>query len=48
MSNLFEKYNHEISKEKFDDTKRVIRWHKSKDSQYNGKMKKYKWTNNDM
>ena len=32
----------------FEDTKRVIRSHKSKDRQYNGQMKKYKRTNNDL
>jgi hypothetical protein len=37
------------SKEKFEDTKRVIRIHKSKkDRQHNGQKKKYKRSNNDL
>jgi len=37
------------SKEKFEDTKRVIRIHKSKkDRQHNGQKKKYKRSNNNL
>ena len=35
-------------KKMFEDTKGVIRSHKSKDRQYNGQMKNYKRTNNDL
>ena len=31
-----------------EDTKRAIRSYKSKDREYNGQMKKDKWTNNDL
>jgi hypothetical protein len=31
-----------------EDTKGAIRSYKSKDRQYNGQMKKDKWTNNDL
>ena len=35
-------------REKFEDTKGVIRSHKSKDRQYNGRKKNDKRTNNDL
>ena len=34
--------------EEFEDTKGIIRIHKSKNSQHNGQKKKYKRTNNDL
>jgi hypothetical protein len=34
--------------EEFEDTKGVIRIHKSKNRQHNGQKKKYKRTNNDI
>jgi len=34
--------------EEFEDTKGIIRIHKSKDRQYNSQNKKDNWTNNDL
>jgi hypothetical protein len=36
------------SEQEFEDTKGIIRIHKSKDRQHNGQRKKYKRTNNDL
>ena len=37
-----------LDEEKFEDTKGVIRIHKSKDRQYNGQQKNVKGTNSDL
>ena len=50
MANKFEikylQHDSDYDKEKFEDTKGVIRIHISKNRQHNGQKKKYKRTNN--
>ena len=50
IHNLILKYliMHLILIVEFEDTKGIIRIHKSKDRQHNGQRKKYKRTNNDL